>query len=103
MKKIHLNEEDFEMPISRQGSHADEDVELGIRLYDLTWAYLEDQHQVINMKIKQKLEKYLFFLEELSIKHPRQARFFKIVLWMGFPLEMLGFTLAKKGYKRFVK
>lgn len=54
------------------------------------------------MNIKQIIEKILFFLDELDKRHHKTALLIKIGLFIIAPLEMLGFTLAKRAYRKLV-
>jgi hypothetical protein len=55
------------------------------------------------MNLKKTLEKALFFIDELDTRHHKTALLLKIGLWFAAPIEMLGFTLTKKAYRRLIK
>lgn len=55
------------------------------------------------MNLKSKLEKVLFYLDDLDTRHHKTALGIKIGLWFAAPIEMLGFTLTKRAYRKFIR
>lgn len=70
MRKLHLNESEITLPESKQGSHADEDVELTITLRDLTYCRQAKKQILQDQKLREMIENGLkdMSLFEKSIK-----------------------------------
>lgn len=55
------------------------------------------------MGIKNKIEKVLFFIDDLDARHHKTALLLKICLWICATWEMVGLTLTKRAYRKYIK